>query len=58
MSQNRKKCDICTYSDNDDALYGEMISKKNLDVHLYCLFSGYNIVQNGKQNFLLKSKIF
>lgn len=53
MSQNRKKCDICTYSDSDDAIYGEIISKNDLDVHLYCLYSGYNILQNGKQNISL-----
>lgn len=52
MSQNRKRCDICTYNDHDDALYGEMIPKFDLDVHYYCLLSGYNIPQNGKSKKL------
>lgn len=47
MSKNTKRCDICTYNDNNDAIYGEIISKSKLDVHLYCLLSGYNIPQNG-----------
>lgn len=48
MSENKIRCDICNYNDSNEAIYGKMISKLGWNVHYYCLLSGYNIPQNGK----------
>lgn len=48
MAQSKIKCDICQCDDEDNAMYGEMIAKYSLNVHYYCVLSGYNIFQRGK----------
>lgn len=46
MSGKSNYCDICTYSEDNEALFGKILSKLGIQAHTYCLLSSI-IPQNG-----------
>lgn len=42
-------CDICKRFDINNDMFGEMISKFDVNAHYYCLLSASNLPQKGKK---------